>query len=196
MISFRKLTSTFFFLTLLGSCASNETKPANLLEVDSSPISVELYHAVTREFVVKEDIELVFTVENPSIATVNVGEGNFTVYGSAIGDTSLTIASSNGDVLANIDIDVIEPVIYLPVPSGSLYVKGIGKTVSVKGVITDSSVAGEAIWSVSDPEIVSFEAQGLLAIFTTLKRGNTLVTLTYGEHEASFMLYVTNIKGE
>ena len=91
----------------------------------------------------------------------------------------------------------IDEVIFIPLPTGKLLLKGVDKEASVKVIITKKDLKDqEVIWIIDDLEIVEVETQGVIAKFHSIKRGSTKVTIKVGDYSSSFTLYVTNIRGD
>ena len=95
------------------------------------------------------------------------------------------------------DLEVIEEVIYLPIPTGMILLKGVDKEASVKIILTKEGLDNEEVkWSLDTEGIVEVQTQGKIAHFHSLSRGKVVVTVSVGNYTNSFIVYVTNIRGD
>ena len=140
--------------------------------------------------------DLEFSVSNNQIIECNVLDNELSINGLNVGSTKLEI-KYEGTVYKTIDINVIDEVLYLPIPKKVLLLKGVGVSASVKVIITKDELKNEDVtWIIDNPDIVEYETQNNIIHFTSIARGNSKVTVTVGDYSNSFMLYVTNIRGD
>ena len=169
----------------------------NNVDIEVSLDEIELEIGKEKEILITSDKlnELSFLVNN-DCATFTINDNKLIVTGNKLGNATLNIIYNN-ETIKNININVIEEVIYIPIPTGKLLLKGIDKEASVKVIITKDELKNEKVtWSLSSDDVVSMETQGVIARFNSLKRGSVIVTISFGEYSNSFTLYVTNIRGD
>lgn len=182
----------FLLIFIISFCFG--CKEDNVLKLDLESFEVEI--GSKNSFSFESSKELDIYIENDEIATFKNENNTVTIDGKSIGGTNL-IFKNNDKIIKTINIEIIDKVVYLPVPTGKLLLKGIDKDASVKAIITKASITSEdVIWEVENPEIVSIDYQGCIAKFHSLARGKTLVTVRVGNYSNSFTIYVTNIRGD
>ena len=192
------LSFLIVFLSLMMlACGKTDANKINL-KVDTDYLEVEVGHANILSIEVDKPDEISIAMEDDSIASCNLTDNSLVinVSGEKIGKTKLNIIYQE-EVIKSIDIDVIEEVIYLPIPTGMILLKGVDKEASVKVILTKDGLNEEDIkWSLDVDDIVSMETQGAIAHFHSLKRGKVEVTVSIGNYTNTFLIYVTNIRGD
>ena len=192
------LSFLIVFLSLMMlACGKTDANKINL-KVDADYLEVEVGHTNILSIEVDKPEEISIVMEDDSIASCNLTDNSLSIYvsGEKIGKTKLNIIYQE-EVIKSIDIDVIEEVIYLPIPTGMILLKGVDKEASVKVILTKDGLNEEDIkWSIDSDDIVSMETQGAIAHFHSLKRGKVEVTVSIGNYTNTFLIYVTNIRGD
>lgn len=141
------------------------------------------------------DSNITIDILDFSIASFVINDNVISIKGEEKGNTKL-VCKSGDKVLDEVEIKVIEKVIFIPLPTNKLLLKGIDESASVKVIITLDGYNEDIIWEVEDPEIVSIESQDRIARFTSLKIGSTEVVIRCGEYSNTFTIYVTDIRGD
>ena len=135
------------------------------------------------------------SINESDIVSLDRHEDGYILTGLKIGEALCTVTVSS-DIAVSFKIKVIEKVLFLPVPTGKLLLKGIDKEASVKVIITKPGLSEEDIvWEI-DSDCVEMETQGCIAHFKSVARGKCNVTVHLGDYSNTFVLYVTNIRGD
>ena len=193
------LTILLSLTFVLSSCKKTETSiitTINKISLDIDDLEVEVSKSKTITFETDDLDNLSFSILDDTIALVELVDKSFTITGLKIGSTKLNITYDN-ELVKTVDINIIDEVLFLPVPTGMLLIKGIDKEASIKVIITKDNLSPSDIeWIIEDDTIIQTETQDNIIKIHSIKRGNTKVTVKLGEYTNSFTVYVTNIRGD
>ena len=183
------LVSAFSF-----SCKGKE-EDLNVANIEEASLELE----IGRTYIVSVNTEVMenlsFVLSDEDIASYEIENNNLLVKANKIGNAKLDVIYKE-QVIDSVDLEVIEEVIYLPIPTGMILLKGVDKEASVKVIITkDGLDLNDIKWTI-DSDCLQMETQGTIAHFKSLARGKAIVTVTLDEYTNSFEIYVTNIRGD
>ena len=188
-----------FVSLILFGCESGQNKNEETdFKVDVDSLEVEVGHAKILNIENYIPGEMFFKVENEEVASFTIADNALVVAveGENVGNTNLNVIYHD-EIIKTIKIKVIEEVIFLPIPTGKILLKGVDKEASVKIILTkDGLDFNSATWEIDNSDVVSMEYQGGIAHFHSLARGKATVTVRVGDYENSFEIYVTNIRGD
>ena len=184
------LVSVFSF-----SCKGKE-EDLNVASIEEESMELELgrSYSITVNTEVME--EITFGLSEEDIVSLIIENNIVFVTANNIGSTNLEVIYKD-QVIDSISLEVIDEVIYLPIPTGMILLKGVDKEASVKIILTKEGLDNEEVkWSLDTEGIVEVETQGKIAHFHSLSRGKVEVTVSVGSYTNSFIVYVTNIRGD
>ena len=182
-------------IPLYVGCKTNEE---NYDVANISEESIELENG--RSYIVNVNTEvmdsLTFTLENDKLASIEIENNALKIEANDTGITKLNVIYKE-KIIDSVTLNIIEEVIFLPIPTGKILLKGVDKEASVKIILTkDGLDLNSATWEIDNSDVVSMEYQGGIAHFHSLARGKATVTVRVGDYENSFEIYVTNIRGD
>ena len=197
-----------FILIFSFSCKKEEEETKTIPNETPTPIetiipfetstnSLELEVNRTKEISFSSEVvnDLEFKLDNDFVS-IEVSDDKIIVSSNKVGLSKLNVYYED-ELIKTIDINVIEEVIFLPVATGKILLKGIDKVASVKVIITKPELKDEEIvWTLDNFDCVEMTTQGSIAKFQSIARGHVTVTVTCGEYSNSFIIYVTNIRGD
>ena len=186
----------FLLILSLISCGKKVKEEDITISLSGNiPDEVEIGTSISLDIDSNKLDELEYIYDD-KIINLKVESGKLLIDTLNKGNTNIDIKYQD-KVYNTLNIKVIDKVIYLPIPTGKLLLKGIDKSASVKVIITkDELKNSEVSWELDNPDIVSIKTQGNIAYFESLARGKTTVTVKVGNYSNSFILYVTNIRGD
>ncbi|MBP5551568.1 MAG: hypothetical protein J6X93_05920 [Bacilli bacterium] len=183
------LVSVFSF-----SCKGKED--LNVASIEEASLELELGRTYTVSVNTEMMESLSFVLSDEDIASYEIENNNLLVKANKIGSAKLDVIYKE-QVIDSVDLEVIEEVIYLPIPTGMILLKGVDKEASVKIILTKEGLDNEEVkWSLDTEGIVEVQTQGKIAHFHSLSRGKVEVTVSVGNYTNSFIVYVTNIRGD
>ena len=184
------LVSVFSF-----SCKGKE-EDLNVASIEEATLELELGRTYTVSVNTEMMENLSFVLSDEDIASYEIENNNLLVKANKIGSAKLDVIYKE-QVIDSVDLEVIEEVIYLPIPTGMILLKGVDKEASVKIILTKEGLDNEEVkWSLDTEGIVEVQTQGKIAHFHSLSRGKVEVTVSVGNYTNSFIVYVTNIRGD
>lgn len=189
----------FLLMIFSVSCKKDEEgktkEEPNLFDVEIDNLEIEEDGEKDLEFKSEDLDKLSFTIDDNEIVSFEAEDKTIHFKALKIGSTKLVVKASD-EIIKEINIKVIEKVIFIPVATGKLLLKGIDKEASVKVIITKDGLNLDDIKWTIDSDCIQMETQGAIAHFKSLSRGKAVVTIALGEYTNSFVIYVTNIRGD
>lgn len=131
--------------------------------------------------------ENVVTLSWEGPAGTDTAEATVKAVGTGTATVSLMLMDK---VLAACTVTVSESPLKVFLPEGNLRLVLLANGVATVRAMCDVPVEGEPVWTSADEKIGTVEAQGLTARVKALARGQTVITVRYGEYSASFELLV------
>ena len=171
-------------------CACGGEKLTDTLDQPSGKLKVEATVKLRVELS-EPGAEFSWSVSDDTILAIDAGINTAKITGLKEGTASVYIMSGK-KILAQCDITVTAPVkdkISVLLPTGKLILKSRGKQATVKALI-DESLTGDVVWTCSDPEVLTIESQGAIAVIKSLRTGNVTVTVSCGGESATFTVIV------
>ena len=182
-------------IPLYVGCKTNEE---NYDVANISEESIELENG--RSYIVNVNTEvmdsLTFTLENDKLASIEIEKNALKIEANDTGVTKLNVIYKE-KIIDSVTLNIIEEVIFLPIPTGKILLKGVDKEASVKIILTKEGLDLNSVtWEIDNSDVVSMECQGGIAHFHSLARGKAIVTVRVGQYTNTFEIYVTNIRGD
>ena len=182
-------------IPLYVGCKTNEE---NYDVANISEESIELENGRIYTINVNTEVmdSLTFTLENDKLASIEIENNALKIEAKDTGVTKLN-AIYKEKIIDSVTLNIIEEVIFLPIPTGKILLKGVDKEASVKIILTKEGLdLNSATWEIDNSDVVSMECQGGIAHFHSLARGKAIVTVRVGQYTNTFEIYVTNIRGD
>ena len=184
------LVSVFSF-----SCKGKE-EDLNVASIEEASLELEIGRTYTVSVNTEMMENLSFVLSDENIASYEIENNNLLIKANKIGSAKLDVIYKE-QVIDSVNLEVIEEVIYLPIPTGMILLKGVDKEASVKIILTKEGLdLNTATWEIDNSDVVSMEYQGGIAHFHSISRGKAVVTVKVGDYQNSFVIYVTNIRGD
>lgn len=182
-------------IPLYVGCKTNEE---NYDVANISEESIELENGRIYTINVNTEVmdSLTFTLENDKLASIEIEKNALKIEANDTGVTKLNVIYKE-KIIDSVTLNIIEEVIFLPIPTGKILLKGVDKEASVKIILTKEGLdLNSATWEIDNSDVVSMEYQGGIAHFHSISRGKAVVTVKVGDYTNSFVIYVTNIRGD
>lgn len=135
--------------------------------------------------------EFSWSVSDDTVLAIDAGINTAKITALKEGTASVYIMSGK-KILAQCDITVtagVKEKVSVLLPTGKLILKSRGKQATVKALI-DESLTGDVVWTCSDPEVLTIESQGPIAVIKSLRTGNVTVTVSCGGESTTFTVIV------
>ena len=194
----KNLILILFILLVIPLYVGCKTNEENYDVASISEESIEL--EIGRNYIVNVNTEvmdsLTFTLENDKLASIEIEKNALKIEANDTGVTKLNVIYKE-KIIDSVTLNIIEEVIFLPIPTGKILLKGVDKEASVKIILTKEGLdLNSATWEIDNSDVVSMEYQGGIAHFHSISRGKAVVTVKVGDYTNSFVIYVTNIRGD
>ena len=182
-------------IPLYVGCKTNEEN-YDVASISEESIELEIGRIYTINVNTEVMDSLTFTLENDKLASIEIENNALKIEANDTGITKLNVIYKE-KIIDSVTLKIIEEVIFLPIPTGKILLKGVDKEASVKIILTkDGLDLNSATWEIDNSDVVSMEYQGGIAHFHSLARGKATVTVRVGDYENTFEIYVTNIRGD
>ena len=182
-------------IPLYVGCKTNEEN-YDVASISEESIELEIGRIYTINVNTEVMDSLTFTLENDKLASIEIENNALKIEANDTGITKLNVIYKE-KIIDSVILSIIEEVIFLPIPTGKILLKGVDKEASVKIILTKEGLdLSSASWEIDNSDVVSMEYQGGIAHFHSLARGKATVTVRVGDYENSFEIYVTNIRGD
>ena len=182
-------------IPLYVGCKTNEEN-YDVASISEESIELEIGRIYTINVNTEVMDSLTFTLENDKLASIEIENNALKIEANDTGITKLNVIYKE-KIIDSVTLNIIEEVIFLPIPTGKILLKGVDKEASVKIILTkDGLDLNSATWEIDNSDVVSMEYQGGIAHFHSLARGKATVTVRVGDYDNTFEIYVTNIRGD
>lgn len=180
-----------------GETSQIAVKIEDYLDIDLSKIRIEEGKNYTINFVRKQDAEILFEFKD-SCGEILTNKDNIVIKANKTGESSILISLKEDKpiLLGEKLVSVEKKVFYVPVPTGKVVLKGVGKECSVKVIILREMKESKINWAISDSSIIEYQTQDNIIFIKSKIKGISTITFSYGGFSESFDVYVTNLRGE
>lgn len=137
----------------------------------------------------EEDALVEWSVSDENVLSFTPNRNTVTVTANASGE-AFVYAKSGEKILAQCKITVPEqPKLSIFLPEGVLVLASSSSKATVTAK-ADPSLTGTPVWKSADPTVVTVENQGLIAIVTAHKIGQTTLTVELGGESSTITVFV------
>ncbi|MBO7535824.1 MAG: hypothetical protein J6T34_01600, partial [Bacilli bacterium] len=130
------LVSVFSF-----SCKGKE-EDLNVASIEEASLELEIGRTYTVSVNTEMMENLSFVLSDEDIASYEIENNRLLLKANKIGSAKLDVIYKE-QVIDSVDLEVIEEVIYLPIPTGMILLKGVDKEASVKIILTKEGLDDE-----------------------------------------------------